>query len=125
MESQPPAITLGQSGHIHHFGLERIETIQPDPKQIIEEFIYVPTRVDEDIFAGRVHHRIHALEHRVNELMPQLWAHLQAMLLSPVIPEIDCIDIILDGFLDLDNVVIGDGIQQAVDEIGMVIKIHQ
>ena len=70
MECQAPAIALHQGPYIHHFGLERIEAIQPDPDQIFEDFVHVAAGVNENNLAGIMDDRIHPLEHRINKLVP-------------------------------------------------------
>ena len=110
MEGQTPAIGFHQGGHIHYFRLEWVEAIQTDSDQIVKQLIHIPARVDKNILAGGMHDRIHALEHRVNELPPEFGSHLQSALLAPIIPEINGIDIVLERLLDLSNIIIRDRI---------------
>ena len=48
------------------------------------------------------------LQLRIDELPPQPRAHLQAVLLAPVVAEVDGVDVVLQRLADLGEVVVGD-----------------
>ena len=67
---------------------------------------------------------VHALEHRVDEFAPHLGTHLQSALLAPIVAKIHGVDVVFQGLIYLGNVVVRDGIQELMDKVGMVVKVH-
>ena len=110
---------------VHHFGLERIETIQPTVDQVVEKLSHISAAVDHYVFAGFAYMLIHPPDTGIKELLPDIVSHDQPPLLSPVVAEINGIDIECERFVDLSDVVIADGVEQRMDELRMEIKIHQ
>ena len=129
MERQPPAVLIHQCIHVHHLGLEGVEAVHPNRHQVVEQFIHVAAGMDKHLLARRVDRRIHALEHRVEEALPQLWPHLQAVLLAPVVAKIHRVDIAVlradaQRLLHLSNVVIADRVEQVAGKIRVVEQVH-
>ena len=72
--------------NIHDLRLKRIEAIESYVDQVIKQLVHVPTGMNEDLLAGIFDHTVHPFQLRVDELTPEIGAHLQSVLLSPVIP---------------------------------------
>jgi hypothetical protein len=125
VEGQLASIFSEQGSHIHDLRLERIEAVYANRNQFIEQLIDISTGVDEYILASLMHSLVHALEGWIDKSVPNLWPHLQAVLLTPIIPKIHRINVIFHGFLHLSDVVIRDGIQQSLNEFGMIVEVRQ
>ena len=55
---------------------------------------------------------------------PQPRPHLQAALLAPIVAEMDRIDVVFQRLARLGDVVVGDGVEQLIHEVGMIVEIH-
>jgi hypothetical protein len=55
---------------------------------------------------------------------PERSSHLEATLLPPVVSEVHGIDVVPKGFLGLGDVVVGNSLEQLMDESGVVVEIH-
>ena len=124
MKCEPAFVALHKTEDVHDFRLEWIEAVEADIDQVVEQLIHLAARVDEHELSGVAYRRIHTLELRPNELMPEMRAHLQALLLAPVVAEIDGVDIVFQCLGRLGDVVVGDRAEQLPDEIRMVQEIH-
>ena len=88
--------------------MERVEAIEADINQVVEELVHLAARVDEHELARAAHRRVHPLKLRADELTPEARAHLQASLLAPVVAEVDGVDVVFHGLRCLGDVVVGD-----------------
>ncbi|WP_235821002.1 hypothetical protein [Alistipes provencensis] len=111
--------------NVHHFGLERIEPIQPTVDQVVKKLSLVSATMDHYIFTSMAYMLIHPPDTGIKELLPDIVFHNQPPLLSLVVAEINGVDIECERFIDLSNVVIANSVKQRMDELRMEIKIHQ
>ena len=110
--------------NVHHFGLERIETIQSTIDQVIKKLSHVSATMDHYVFTSLAYMLIHPPDTGIKELLPDIVSHNQSPLLSPVVAEINGVDIECERFIDLSNVVIANSVEQRMDELRMEIKIQ-
>ncbi len=68
---------------------------------------------------------VHASNSGTNELVPKIGPHDQATLLSPVVAKIDRVDIEFQRLLNASDVVVGDTVEQVVQELRVLVKIEQ
>ena len=90
--------------------------------KIVKELVHVAAGMDDHELAGVPHDPVHPGEGRLDEFLPERITHLQASLGAPIVPEIDRVDIEGQGPPDLGDVIVGDGVQELMDEAGMVVK---
>ena len=125
VKSQTSTVSFQDRIDIHDLRLKRIEAIQTDRDQVVEQFIYIPATMNHHIFTRSSHPTIHPFQAGIYKLFPQIVSHDQADLLSPVISEIYRIDIIFECFFHLSQIIIANRIQQIMNELGIDIKVHQ
>ena len=125
MESQPSPVPAQQVVHVHHFGLEGVETVESDRNQIVEQLVHVAAAVYHHVFSGLTDTAVHALQAGIDKLFPEVVSHDQSDLLSPVVAEVNRVDVVFEGFVDLAQVVVADRVEQLVHELGIDVEIHQ
>ena len=77
------------------------------------------------VFPGSSHAAVHPLQTGVDELPPEIVSHDQTDLLPPVVPEVDRVDVVFEGLVDLPQVVVADRVQQFVHESRVDVEVHQ
>jgi len=81
--------------------------------------------MDHDELTRVADDRVHPLEAGLDEFLPEFAAHLQALLLAPVVAEVNGVDIIFQGFADLGDIIVSDRVKELVKKFGIVIEIHK
>ena len=77
------------------------------------------------VFPGFSHAAVHPLQAGVDELPPEIVSHDQTDLLPPVVPEVDRVDVVFEGLVNLPQVVVADRVQQFVHESRVDVEVHQ
>src|SRR5450759_1582710 len=124
VKAQPPMIRKQQTINVHHLGLERVVAAHSGVDQVFEELIHIAIRVDHDVLARFSDDAVHPPEVRKDHLAPEGPSHLETALLPPVVSEVHGIDVVPEGFVDLGDVVVGDGSKQLMDKSGMIVKVQ-
>ena len=91
---------------------------------IIKELIHITAGVNHNGRAGCTDNPIHPLQFWVDELVPETRPHLKPLLLPPIIPKVDGIDVVCQGFTDLSDIVVGNHVKEVLNKLGMIIEIH-
>lgn len=125
VEGEPSAIPFEQVIDIHNLRLEGVEAIQSDRDQVVEQLVHVAAAVYHHVFPGFSHAAVHPLQTGVDELPPEIVSHDQTDLLPPVVPEVDRVDVVFEGLVDLPQVVVADRVQQFVHESRVDVEVHQ
>src|SRR5450756_1590163 len=91
---------------------------------IRDRLIHIAIRVDHDVLARFSDDAVHPPEVRQDHLAPEGPSHLETALLPPVVSKVHGIDVVPKGFVDLGDVVVGDGSKQLMDKSGMIVKVQ-
>ena len=124
MECEASAVTRQDVVYIHHFGLERIERVQADVNQVVEQFVHVTAAMYHYIFSGSAYMTVHAFQTGIYKFFPDVISHNETFLLSPVVTKINGIDVIFKCLIYLCQVIVADGVQQLVNKLRIDNEVH-